>query len=48
MVNSSKSVAYMKSHEVFQKLIIAIRNMRCPPLLIGDVAYRICTYLQKN
>jgi hypothetical protein len=48
MVDSSKSVTYMKSHEIFQKLVITIQNMRCPLFLIGRVAYPVCTYLQKK
>jgi cytochrome b involved in lipid metabolism len=48
MVDDSKNVAYMRSHEVFQKLVTTIQNMKCIPLLINDVVYLICTYLQKN
>jgi hypothetical protein len=48
MVDISKSVAYMRSHEVFQELVIIIPNMKCTPFLIDDVVYPICTYLQKN
>jgi hypothetical protein len=38
----------LKYQEILQEPIITIQSMRCTPFLIGDVAYPIHTYLQKN
>ncbi len=40
--------AQLRSREILQEPIIIIQGMRCIPFLIGDVAYSIYTYLQKN
>ncbi len=40
--------AQLKYQEILQEPIITIQSMRCTPFLIGDVAYPIHTYLQKN